>query len=169
MVFRPVNGWPAHVPLTNLSDIKGSITPLRLLTDLLHDGMLKLVPAPPDVRRRALHYPESILRSGASSSPNRAFATSSLHTSTSHLWHTDSGLDLRTHIFLPPPRQRNACSTCTPLSPSSLHPFDRSPGLNRVPCDCPVSNPEEKPMLAQKVRALTSNFVLDRPARQTAS
>ncbi len=56
-----LDGCPAHVPFTNLSNIKGGIASLRLLRDLLRDGKLKFIPAPPDIRQRALHDPESVL------------------------------------------------------------------------------------------------------------
>ncbi|KAI1791631.1 hypothetical protein LXA43DRAFT_856091, partial [Ganoderma leucocontextum] len=38
-----LDGWPAHIPFTNLSNIKGGAAPLRLLRDLWRDGTLKFV------------------------------------------------------------------------------------------------------------------------------
>ncbi|KAM5545420.1 hypothetical protein V8D89_001033 [Ganoderma adspersum] len=54
-------GWPHYIPFANLSDVKGGARTLRILRDLLRDGTLKFVRAPPDVRARALHDPESVL------------------------------------------------------------------------------------------------------------
>lgn len=56
-----LDGWPWHIPFTNLSNIKGGVRPLRLLKDLWLSGTLRFVRAPPNVRARALHDPESVL------------------------------------------------------------------------------------------------------------
>ncbi|KAM5536720.1 hypothetical protein V8D89_009650 [Ganoderma adspersum] len=56
-----LDGWPPDIPFANLSDIKGGIRTLRILRDLHQAGKLKFIRAPPDVRARALHDPESVL------------------------------------------------------------------------------------------------------------
>ncbi|KAM5533250.1 hypothetical protein V8D89_013115 [Ganoderma adspersum] len=56
-----LDGWPYNIPFANLSDIKGGVRPLRILRDLHRAGTLKFVRAPPDVRQRALHDPDSVL------------------------------------------------------------------------------------------------------------
>ncbi|KAI1788045.1 hypothetical protein LXA43DRAFT_895290, partial [Ganoderma leucocontextum] len=38
-----LDGWPWHIPFTNLSDIIGGAASLRLLRDLMRDGRLKFI------------------------------------------------------------------------------------------------------------------------------
>ncbi|EJF56045.1 hypothetical protein DICSQDRAFT_72297, partial [Dichomitus squalens LYAD-421 SS1] len=38
-----LDGWPWHIPFTNLSNIKGGVRPLRLLKDLWLSGTLRFV------------------------------------------------------------------------------------------------------------------------------
>ncbi|KAM5530351.1 hypothetical protein V8D89_015992 [Ganoderma adspersum] len=183
-----LDGWPAHIPFMNLSDIKGGIAPLRLLRDLLRDGTLKFIPVPPDVRQRALHDPDSVLP--------HVMATAKLPP----LPRTLPVLKVsesRFHDLIAPRARisrlalRQSVSTCMQipvpslaqehvLDPNTLEPIltaplgpssSSQPRERRQRCDInkarhrPISNPEGKPMRARKIGALTSNFVLDRPTR----
>ncbi|KAM5535148.1 hypothetical protein V8D89_011234 [Ganoderma adspersum] len=181
-----LDGWPAHIPFMNLSDIKGGIAPLRLLRDLLRDGTLNFIPAPPDVRQRALHDPESVLPHVIAAAklpplpltiPTLKFSESHFRDLTAprgnvpHLAHRQQ-VSTRTRTRMPVLAEERVLHPDTlepvltaPLGPgSSSHPRER-----RQRCDInkarhrPVSNPEGKPMRARKIGALTSNFVLDQP------
>ncbi len=181
-----LDGWPAHIPFTNLSDIKGGIASLRLLRDLLRDGTLKFIPAPLDVRQRALHDPESVLPHvmSAAKLPPLPLTTTALkfsescfrdlmapHGKVSPL-SRQQPISTSTRAHLPAPAEERV------LHPDTLEPVLTTPigpGSSRQPCERrqrsdvnkarrrPISNPDGKPMRARKVGTLTSNFVLDRP------
>ncbi|PIL27865.1 hypothetical protein GSI_09987 [Ganoderma sinense ZZ0214-1] len=192
-----LDGWPAHIPFMNLSDIKGGIEPLRLLRDLLLDGTLRFIPAPPDVRQRALHDPESVLPHVLSAAklpplPPLPRTISILRFSESRF----SDLIAPRGQVAPLKRRQPVSTTAhvppapvpTPAEERVLHPdtlelvlaaplgpeSSRTPRKRSQRCDVnkarhrPVSNPDSKPMRARKVGALTSNFVLDRPTRPSA-
>ncbi|KAM5530059.1 hypothetical protein V8D89_008790 [Ganoderma adspersum] len=183
-----LDGWPAHIPFTNLSDIKGGIAPLRLLRDLLRDRTLKFIPAPHDVQQRALHDPDSVLPHvmAAAKLPPLPRTIPILKFSESRFRNLVAS---RGHVA-PLTRQQPASTPAHVLVPTStaaeqrvLHPDTLEPILTaplgpgssrqtrqrRQRCDVnkarhrPVSNPEGKPIRARKVGALTSNFVLDQP------
>ncbi|KAM5537483.1 hypothetical protein V8D89_008810 [Ganoderma adspersum] len=182
-----LDGWPAHIPFTNLSDIKGGIIPLRLLRDLLRDGTLKFIPAPHDARQRALHDPESVLPHVMAAAklpplprtiPILKFSESRFRDLIAPRGHVapltrQHPASTRAHVLVPTPAAEERVLhpdtlepvLTTPIGPSS----STRPRERRQRCDInkarhrPVSNPEGKPMRARKVGALTSNFVLDRP------
>ena len=189
-----LDGWPAHIPFTNLSDIKGGIAPLRLLRDLLRNGTLKFIPAPPDVRQRALHDPDSVLPHVMSAAklpplpltiPMLKFSESRFH----DLIASRGILALRTHRQVVSTRAHLPSSAPVLAEERVLHPdtlepvltapilsdSSRQPRARRQRCDVnkarhrPISNPEGKPLRARKVGALTSNFVLDRPTAPSAA
>ncbi|KAM5545312.1 hypothetical protein V8D89_000925 [Ganoderma adspersum] len=182
-----LDGWPWHIPFTNLSDIKGGVAPLRLLRDLLRDGTLKFIPAPPDVRRRALHDPESVLPHiiAAAKLPPLPRTIKPLKFSLERFRDLTTSRGGRAQLSrerqpsssaqqrLPPAPQERV------LHPDNLEPVLTSPiGIGSSPaiherrqrCDTnkarhrPVSNPEGRPLRARKIGVLTSQFVLDRPA-----
>ncbi|PIL27901.1 hypothetical protein GSI_10023 [Ganoderma sinense ZZ0214-1] len=165
-----LDGWPAHIPFMNLSDIKGGIAPLRELRDLLHDGTLRFIPAPPDVRERALHDPESVLPHviAAAKLPPLPLTIPvlkfSLRPPNAHI----------PPALIPAPAEERVLDprTLEPVLTAPLGPDSTSqPHERRQRCDVnkarhrPVSNPEGKPMRARKIGALTSSYVLDPPAR----
>nr|VWP02034.1 Superoxide dismutase (EC [Ganoderma boninense] len=181
-----LDGWPWHIPFTNLSDIKGGAAPLRLLVDLLHSGTLRFIPAPEHVWRRALHDPDSVLPHvmAAAKLPPLPRTIQPLQFS------LDRFRDLTTARGLCAPSSRNpsprpCASRRRPapapaveriLDPRNLDPLLTAPigpGSSQTTherhqrCDTnkarhrPVSNPEGKPMRARKVGVLTSPFVLD--------
>ncbi len=194
-----LDGWPWYIPFANLSDIKGGARTLRVLTDLLHDSTLKFIPAPPDVRQRALHDPESVLphvMSAAKLPPLRL-------TLQPLKYSPERFRDLASHCgFTIPPSRRLPASAQTslhapaekhvlhaPAEEHVLHPDNLEPVL-LLPIDPdssrphrerrqrtdinrarhrPVSNPEGKPLRARKVGALTSHFALDRPSVASTS
>ncbi|KAM5543358.1 hypothetical protein V8D89_003232 [Ganoderma adspersum] len=189
-----LDGWPAHIPFTNLSDIEGGIASLRLLRDLLRDGTLKFIPAPPDVRQRALHDPESVLPHVMAAAklpplprtiPVLKFSESRFHDLTASRGHVKPLLcrnlvstRTRTPVLAPVPAEEHVLHPhtlepvlTTPLGPSS----SRKPHERRQRWDInrarhrPVSNPEGKPMRARKLGALTSSFVLDSPTHPAAA
>ncbi|PIL32977.1 hypothetical protein GSI_05095 [Ganoderma sinense ZZ0214-1] len=147
----------SHSVIT-LSDIKGGIATVRLLRDLLCDSMLRFIPAPPDVRQRALHDPESVLPHvmAAAELPPLPLTIPVLKFSQSH------SSDLIRH----------ADNTLEPIltSPLGLY-VSREPDEHHQRCGInearhrPISNPESKHTRARKIGALTSSFVLDQPAR----
>ncbi|KAM5533040.1 hypothetical protein V8D89_013284 [Ganoderma adspersum] len=189
-----LDGWPAHIPFTNLSDIKGGIASLRLLRDLLRDGTLKFIPAPPDVCQRALHDPESVLPHVMAAAklpplprtiPVLKFSESRFCDLTSSRGHVQPivrrhpvSTRTRTPVPAPVPAEERVLHphTLEPVLTAPIGPSSSSqPRERRQRCDVnrarhrPVSNPEGKPMRARKIGALTSNFVLDRPACPTAA
>ena len=185
-----LDGWPAHIPFMNLSEIKGGVAPLRLLRDLLRDGTLKFILAPPDVRQRALHDPESVLPHVLAAAkfpplsrtiPVLKFSESQfcdLASSRGHVQPTGRRHPVSTHTHTPVLAPALAEErilhphTLEPVLTAPLGPSSSSqPRERRQRCDVnkarhrPVSNPEGKPMRARKIGALTSSFVLDRPTR----
>ncbi|KAI1782165.1 hypothetical protein LXA43DRAFT_1149491 [Ganoderma leucocontextum] len=161
-----LDGWPWHIPFTNLNDIKGGAE----VRDLCRDGMLKFVHTPPDVHQRALHDPESVLphvMSAAKLHPlpptiqTLKFSQSRFRDLTAALPHHQA-----------PPRT----SPCTgrgarpPSGQPRARPHFTSSSRIRERCQCcdvnkacnrPISNLEAKPSRSRKVGALTSHFVLD--------
>ena len=188
-----LDGWPAHIPFMNLSEIKGGIAPLRLLRDLLREGTLKFVPAPPDVRQRALHDPESVLPHVLAAAkfpplsrtiPVLKFSESRFRDLTASCGRVQPleyrhPVSTRAHtpVFVPAPAEERILHphTLEPVLTAPLGPSSSSqPCERRQRCDVnrarhrPVSNPEGKPMRARKIGALTSRFVLDTPTRPAA-
>ncbi|KAM5535094.1 hypothetical protein V8D89_011180 [Ganoderma adspersum] len=171
-----LDGWPAHIPFMNLSDIKGAIATLH--------GTLRFIPAPPDIRQRALQDPEGVLPHVMAAAkllplplaiPVLKFSQSRFRDLTSS---HGSPASTRAHLPVPDAAEELVLDPdslepilTAPLSPSSLG----QPRERRQRCDVnkarhrPVSNPDGKPMRARKVGALTSNFVLDQPARPTTA
>ncbi|PIL34885.1 hypothetical protein GSI_02672 [Ganoderma sinense ZZ0214-1] len=183
-----LDGWPWHIPFMNLSDIKGGAAPLRLLIDLLRDGMLRFIPAPEHVWKRALHDPDSVLPHVI------AAAKLPLLPRTTQLpkFSLDRFSDLTTPRGGRAPFSRNQPPAAqaasrrlpalaeervlhphnlelvltAPIGPGSSH----TTGPRRQRCNTnkarhrPVSNPEGKPLRARKIGVLTSQFVLDRPS-----
>ena len=188
-----LDGWPAHIPFMNLSEIKGGTTPLRLLRDLLRDGTLKFVPAPPEIRQRALHDPESVLPHILAAAkfpplphtiPVLKFSESRFRDLTAPRGRVQPlayryPVSTRTHtpVLAPAPAEERVLHphTLEPVLTAPLGPSSSSqPRERRQRCDInrarhrPVSNPEGKPMRARKIGPLTSRFVLDTPTRPAA-
>ncbi len=181
-----LDGWPYHIPFTNLSNIKGGVRPLRILWDLWQNGTLKFVRAPHDVRERALHDPESVLP--------HVIATAALPP----LARTLSPLKFTLSRFqdLLPRSARVAPRPCTkPASVSTvrsqpraeelvLHPDNLEPILSmpldpdsarppherRQHCDINKARPRPsgKKSRSRKVGPLTSRYVLDTPSTPSA-
>ncbi|PIL28493.1 hypothetical protein GSI_08531 [Ganoderma sinense ZZ0214-1] len=173
-----LDGWPWHIPFTNLSDIKGGAAPLRLLTDLLRAGTLRFIPAPQHVRRRALHDPDSVLP--------HVMAAARLPPLPRTIQPLEFSLERFRDLIAPrgPPASLSPARLPAPAEERVLHPDNLEPVLTssigpgspctaperRQRCDTnrarhrPVSNPEGKPLRARKIGVLTSQFVLDRPA-----
>ncbi|KAM5546331.1 hypothetical protein V8D89_000457 [Ganoderma adspersum] len=152
-----LDGWPWHIPSTNLSDIKGGVEPLRLLGDLLRDGTLKFIPAPPDVRRHALVLPHVM---AAARLPPLPRTIQPLKFSLKRFRDLTTSRSGRAH----PSRERQPSSSAhrrlsAPAQEHVLHPDKLEPARHR-----PVSNPEARPLRARKIGVLTSQFVLDWPA-----
>ncbi|KAM5533050.1 hypothetical protein V8D89_013268 [Ganoderma adspersum] len=169
-----LDGWPAHIPFTNLSDIKRGIASLRLRRDLLRDGTLKFIPTPPDVRQCALHNPESV--------PPHVMTAAKLPplppTIPPLVCQHPVSTRTRTPVRAPVQAEERVLHPHT-LEPVLPVPLSLESSIQsrqrRQRCDLnkarhrPVSNPEGKPIRARKVGALTSNFVLDRPTRPAAA
>ncbi|KAM5530006.1 hypothetical protein V8D89_011042 [Ganoderma adspersum] len=189
-----LDGWLWHIPFTNLSNIKGGAAPLRLLRDLCRNGTIRFVPAPPEVRQRALHDPHSVLPHvlAADKLPPLPLTTQGPRYTPSRF----HDLTARPGYHAAPVASRsrsvpNGAPCPTIAEERVLHPDDLELILTlpigpdapshtrerRQRCDVnkaryrPVSNPEGRPSRAdtRKVGALTPNFVLDRPRGAAAA
>ncbi|KAM5535090.1 hypothetical protein V8D89_011176 [Ganoderma adspersum] len=144
----------------------------------------KFIPAPPDIRQRALQDPEGVLPHVMAAAkllplplaiPVLKFSQSRFRDLTSS---HGSPASTRAHLPVPDAAEELVLDPdslepilTAPLSPSSLgQPRERRQrrDVNKAR-HRPVSNPDGKPMRARKVGALTSNFVLDQPARPTTA
>ncbi|PIL26720.1 hypothetical protein GSI_11199 [Ganoderma sinense ZZ0214-1] len=187
-----LDGWPAHIPFTNLSDIDGGLASLRLLRDLrvYTTASSDSLPAPPTFVsalsmtlrafcRTSWPPPSSLrCRSLSRSSKNSESRFHDLIAPRGQVAPLTHRQPVSTRARLPAPIPTMAeelvlhldtleTVLTVPLGPHSSH----GPHERRQRCDVnkarhrPVSNPEGRPMRARKVGALTSCFVLDRPAR----
>ncbi|KAM5536938.1 hypothetical protein V8D89_009395 [Ganoderma adspersum] len=185
-----LDGWPYHIPFTNLSNIKGGVRPLRILWDLWQNGTLRFVRAPHDVRERALHDPESVLP--------HVIASAALPPLTRTLSPPKFTLS-RFQDLLPrsartaPPAPRTNAASAPPMRSQApltaeevvLHPDNLEPILS-IPLDpgsarpphqrrqrCDVNKARHRPTgkksHSRKVGPLTSRYVLDTPSAPSTS
>ncbi|PIL25557.1 hypothetical protein GSI_11020 [Ganoderma sinense ZZ0214-1] len=185
-----LDGWPYYIPFTNLSNIKGGVRPLRILWDLWQAGTLRFVRAPPDVRERALHDPESVLP--------HVMAAAALPPLTRMLSPPKFTLSRFQDLLprsarlapLPAPRTKSAASALTvrsqaPAQELVLHPDNLEPILS-MPLDpasarppherrqrCDINQARHRPTgkksHSRKVGPLTSRYVLDTPSAPSTS
>ncbi|PIL28046.1 hypothetical protein GSI_09798 [Ganoderma sinense ZZ0214-1] len=187
-----LDGWPWYIPFANLSNIKGGAAPLRLLQDLWRNGTLRFIPAPRDVRERALHDPHSVLPHVLAAAKLPALPL----TIQGPKWSAARFQDFAAYPGSVAAASRPRTASTHAPSPAVaeervLHPDDLEPILTRpLGPDTspparerrqrsdvnkarhrPVSNPDGKPSRSQTrmAGALTANFVLDRPGGPTAA
>lgn len=185
-----LDGWPYHIPFTNLSNIKGGVRPLRILWELWQDGTLRFVRAPHDVRERALHDPESVLphvMAAAALPPLPRMLSPPKFT----LSRFQDLLPRSARVALPAPRTRTMSAppvrSQAPLvaeelvlHPNNLEPIlsmPLGPGSARPPHErrqrCDVNKARHRPTgkksHSRKVGPLTSRYVLDIPSAPSTS